>query len=99
MLVPRTCLHLHHGRPQTTHLTAVLAQLSVDSSGLGAVVDYSLLEPRMLQGLLGGYPGLRVVDEDSAKEIEELPVEGGVCRNEFLEQLVLRITKAMNPLT
>ena len=64
----------------------------MDSSGFGAVVEYSLLEPRVLQRLLGSYPGFRVVDKDSTKEIEELPIESSVRRDKFL--MTVNITRS-----
>lgn len=42
----------------------------------------------MLQRLFGRDALLRVVNEDSLEEVEELPVERGVGRDEFLRLLV-----------
>ena len=53
-----------------------------------AVVHERLLEPRVLQSLLGRYALLGVVHEYSPQEIEELFVEVGVARYCFLQALV-----------
>lgn len=49
-----------------------------------AVIDKTLLEPGMLQGLFGCNALLGVVDEDALKEVQEVAVERGIGGNEFL---------------
>lgn len=55
-----------------------------DSVCFGAVVNETLLEPGMLQGLLGSDPLLRVVDEDLLKEVQEGTIERSINWDELL---------------
>lgn len=61
--------------------------LYLDLRRLGAIVDRAFLEPRMLESLFGGNAALGIVDENLAKEVEELFVEGCGCRDEVLKMM------------
>lgn len=67
------------------------AQLLTNPSSLGAIVDDGLLEPRVLEGLLGGDTILRIIDKDLLKQVEELSVETVVGWNEFLQPVSTRL--------
>lgn len=51
-----------------------------------AVIDETLLEPRVLQGLFGCDALLGVVDEDALKEVQELAVERSIGGDELLHK-------------
>lgn len=72
-------------------LLLLSAQLLTNPSSLGAIVDDGLLEPRVLEGLLGGDTILRIIDKDLLKQVEELSVETVVGWNEFLQPVSTRL--------
>ena len=49
--------------------------LHSDPRGLSAIVRNRLLEPLMLEGLLGGKTLLGIIDKDAAEKVEELLIE------------------------
>ena len=53
-----------------------------------AIIHERLLEPRVLQGFLGGYALLGIVHEYPSQEVKELFVEIGVGRYCFLHMSV-----------
>lgn len=59
-------------------------QPRADPVGFCPIVDEGLLEPLMLQGLLGRDAVLRVIDEDLLQEVEELAIIWGIGRDELL---------------
>jgi hypothetical protein len=73
--------------------TIVLASLSTTLQllanpwGLGAVIDDCLFKPGVFQRLLGSDTVFGIIDKDSLKEVKELPIETGVCRDEFLQSV------------
>lgn len=83
-LVPRALLRL-------LDLCQSRGSLPPEPSRLGAVVLEALLEPFVLEGVLGGDALVGVVDEDLAEEGEELLVEvGGRGDDVLLEGRVIR---------
>ena len=61
------------------------------------VIDDALLEPPMLQSFLGSDAVLRVIDKDAPKEIQELSVELGVGKYEFLPIVNLNPSGRLEP--
>lgn len=59
-------------------------QSLADPVSLRAVINECLLEPRVLQCLLGSDPVLRIVDKDLLQQIQELTVEWCGGRDELL---------------
>ena len=53
----------------------------------GALVLHRLPEPRVFEGFQGGNPSVGVVDEDLLQQIEELLVEGRICRDDVLQRV------------
>lgn len=51
-----------------------------------AVIDEALLEPGVLQGLLGCDALLGVVDKDALEQVEEVAVEGGIGGDKLLHR-------------
>lgn len=51
-----------------------------------AIIDEALLEPGVLQGLLGCDALLGVVDKDALEQVEEVAVEGGIGGDKFLHK-------------
>lgn len=66
--------------------TPLAMQSHADPVGFRTVVDETLLEPGMLQGLLRREALLGIVDKDPLQQVQELAVEGGVDRDEFLAE-------------
>ncbi len=66
------------------HLTPRLFPRLPDACGFGAVVGDAFFEPGVLEGLFGGDALLGVVLEDASEEVDELFVEAGGCRDDFL---------------
>lgn len=64
---------------------SLLLPLHADPCGFGAVVDHALLEPRVLQRLLGRDALFGVVDENLFEKVQELLVEHRRWRNDFLK--------------
>ena len=61
--------------------------LHPDSCGFSTIIGNRLLEPLMLEGLLGGKTLLGIVDEDTAEKIEELLIECCSRGDDLLQQL------------
>ena len=66
-------------------LSNLLFPLQPDLVSLRPVIHERFLEPGMLEGLFGGDPFLRIVDEDPLQQVEELFVERGVGWDRFLD--------------
>lgn len=64
-------------------MTAAL-QLLANPKSFRAVINKRFFKPRMLQGFLGSDAVFGIVDEDPLKKVQELSVETGVGRDEFL---------------
>ena len=67
--------------------TLPLFFLNADFGSFRTVVLDALVEPWVLERLLGGDTLVRVVDEDLLQKVEELDVELGVRRNRVLQHL------------
>ena len=63
--------------------------LHLDPRGFSAIIRNRLLEPLMLERLLGGETLLRIVDEDAAEKVEELLVERCGRGNDLLQPFQL----------
>ena len=57
------------------HLFPCSVPLHPDPRSFSAIISNCLLEPLMLEGLLGGETLLRIIDEDTAEKVEELLIE------------------------
>lgn len=66
--------------------TPLAMQSHADPVGFRTVVDETLLEPGMFQGLLRRDALLGVVDKDPLQQIQELAIEGSVDGDEFLAE-------------
>jgi hypothetical protein len=83
MLIVRSCSSFSE--------PGILLPLVSNSQRFGPVVDHRLLEPRMLESLLCGYPLLGIVDENLSQQIQQLLVERGGVGNEFLYMISAEI--------
>lgn len=63
--------------------------LLADTDCLGTIIDDSILEPWVLEGLFGSNANFGIIDEDAAKQVKELFVKGSCCRNKFLSGCLL----------
>lgn len=63
--------------------------LHPDSCSFSTIIGNSLLEPLMLEGLLGGKTLLGIIDKDTAKKVEELLIECCSRGNDLLQQIQL----------
>jgi hypothetical protein len=55
-----------------------------DPVGFGTIVNETLLEPGVLQGLFSSYSLLGVVDKDLLQKVQECTVERCIDRDELL---------------
>lgn len=81
----------HHSITLTVGGGRCLVSISSDPDlgRLGAVVDGGLLEPGMLERVLGRDSLLRVVEEDSTQQVQKLLVEARVGRDDVLRAHVV----------
>lgn len=68
------------------HFLLLLANLE----RLGPIIFDPLVEPRVVESLLGRYPLGRIIYEDPLEQIEKLQIEFVVRRNGVLRYLVRR---------
>lgn len=83
---PVTILPLLLTGSLSPHFLLLLANLE----RLGPIIFDPLVEPRVVESLLGRYPLGRIIYEDPLEQIEKLQIEFVVRRNSVLRYLVRR---------